>query len=156
MLYSPLGIKECRDRLHQAIADVSSINDDQFVLKKYNRIYANTFAPLYFGTLVPAVGRVGTMIQGRFDVTPFVKVGMSVWLLIAFAGSVSGTLFLLVQMLSGHNISSDDLMIAIVPIALLAFGATLVTFGRWLGRRDDEQYLMDFLKRTLEAAEESS
>jgi hypothetical protein len=126
---------------------LATFDGNRFRLRK-RRYYRNDFAPIFFGTL-SAEGQ-GTQVEGHFDMDPWVKIFMGVWLGFVILMGIP----ILISTLSG-NIEGDARVGLIVPPAMILFGLLLPKFGRLIGR-GEENFLREFLKNTLAAKEESS
>ena len=159
-LVSPLPRAECARRI-KAVADgwwkligtrpaTGWISDTSIRLRK--RIwYGNSFQTYLFGKLEDYEG--GTVIRCRFGMHPFVIAFMSFW----FAGAAIGggviLLGTLVQLIKYREPFSLPMLLGIVvPFALLAGGAALLRFGRYLAR-DERQFLKDFVCAAINARE---
>src|SRR5579863_10616040 len=94
MLQSDFSAEDCLRRLlegtdvaKRTIFSLSGYKGSNSVLSKFDgdrfriwkrRYYRNDFAPVFFGAL-SAEGQ-GTRIEGHFDMNPWVKISMGVWL----------------------------------------------------------------------------
>jgi hypothetical protein len=107
------------------------------------RYYNNSFAPFFFGTIIP--DGVGARIEGHFGMDPWVKGFMIFWLCFVIFPGVA----VLITTLS-HPIQPRDFPALIIPPAMIIFGIALPKFGQWLGR-SEESYLREFLETTLAA-----
>jgi len=105
------------------------------------RYYKNSFAPFFFGALVPQ--GAGTRIEGHFGMDPFVKVFLAFWLGAVFLGAVAALTARFSQ-----GIPSGDLAAIVIPFAMILFGLALPRFGQWLGRSEKKD-LLEFLQTAL-------
>jgi len=113
------------------------------------RYWRNDFAPHFFGTLHWEPG--GTRIEGRFDISPWVKGFMRFW--IGFVAVVGGMIFVLsvLDLTTRSHFISGDLWIGIIaPPGMLAFGFILPRIGRLLGE-GDERFIIDYIQHALAA-----
>jgi hypothetical protein len=151
-LISPLSREECVSTLKMKTdaawggTVAGSVNETSFRLRK--RIYyRNSFQYSLSGKLIDDNGQ--TRLHGRVGLHPFVRAFLAIWfgvvligcgwMAVRMAGAISrGT--------AAANLSPADA----VPFLMLAGGAALVGFGKYLAR-DEPAFLIDFLRRSLDA-----
>lgn len=101
----------------------------------------------------------GTMIIGRVGMHPAVSVFMAVWLGFISLIGIPATLTLIQSLVDGTapplNGSGNKWASLLIPPGLLVFGACFFAFGHFLARGEND-YLVDFVARTLDAEIESS
>jgi hypothetical protein len=105
------------------------------------RGYNNSFAPIFYGTMEPDP-KGGTNIKGHFGMYPGVKLFFVAWFTffgVLLVGLVSSSI-------SQGRLSSFPYQVITVP----ALGAGILAIGRLLGK-GDEEFLVEFLEKTLEA-----
>lgn len=107
------------------------------------RYYRNSFAPFFFGSIVP--DGQGARIEGHFAMDPLVKAFMVFWLGFVLFGCVSVLMATLL-----HPIRARDWPGLLIPPGMFVFGLALPKFGQWLAR-SEERSLREFLETTLEA-----
>ncbi len=154
-LISPLPRGECVRRLqanvssYWAIASankvVGSIDGDALRLRK--RIYyRNSFQPTLRGSLADAPG--GTRIRCEFGTISLAPILIAAGVIFVIAIAMAATLG------RGIELRNVPLVAILVPLGALPLFAGLGFGTIWLGRRlarGDEAYLLDFLRKTLEA-----
>ena len=114
-------------------------------LRLHRRIrYRNSFQTQLFAQLVDEGHR--TRLHCRFGFHPFITVFIVVWC--GFALVLGGAMS--IPLLKAGSPTSQQWLGVVIPFALLAFLVAMVQFGRFLSR-NDPQFLIDFLCRTLEA-----
>jgi hypothetical protein len=156
-LRTDLGLEDCLRRL-QGATDLakrtifsfsgykgshpvlSKLDGDKFKIWK-RRYYRNSFAPFFFGTLTQD-GR-GTLVEGRFDMDPFVKAFVILWLAIVGLSGISEVSSALSH---GHSARTDVLFRG----GMFLFGLILPRFGQLIAK-SEERFLRDFLESTLAA-----
>ena len=155
-LHSPLTRAECAKRLHQHVSSewslltdsgvVGSIDGDSFRIRK-KIYYRNSFQQYLHCQMSDAGG--GTRIHGETR-----EMNLK-WLIYAACAVVALAFFgVLITMLQ-HRTTLHDVPLflligpALVVPLLAAIGVGAVSLGRHLAR-NEQQYLADFLKRTLE------
>jgi hypothetical protein len=156
-LLSPLPRTECAQRLHQHVSSewslvtdsgvVGNVNGDTFVIRK-KIYYRNSFQRRLYGQLSDAGS--GTRIHGETR-----ELNLN-WVFI-LAGVISAIAFFGVGiMMYSHRAELGDVPVialigsALVIPLLVVIMVGAIAFGRRLGR-SEEGYLVDWLKRTLEA-----
>jgi len=162
-LVSPLRPDECVRRLRDHVDDgfgfsgmrpvMGKVGETSFILRQRTG-YRNSFATTLRGTFVEEGRR--TRLHCRLGVHPFVRVFMLLWLAGVAAGAcVLG--FRVVAPLVNGAPSRAALSIAniLAPLLMLGFGIALAKVGRHAAR-DQQEYLIDFLARRLDAREEAS
>lgn len=128
---------------------IGTISGNSFRVQK-RRFWRNDFAPHFYGTLVSEPSG-GTRIEGRFDVSPWVKTFMRLWLIgVAVLGGPIFVLSLLDVVTGSHFTTGDAWVGAIIPPAMLVWGFLLPRIGGVFAV-GDQQYLVEFLKHTLAA-----
>jgi hypothetical protein len=122
------------------------IDGYQFYLRK-RRYWRNDFAPQFYGDLV--VQERGTVVEGYFDLTPWTRKFMRIWL-----GGVillGAPIFILsvVDLIHGSR-GTNPAVGLLVPIGLVSFGTLLPKFGLLIGN-SEEKFIVEFLQRALVA-----
>jgi hypothetical protein len=158
-LVSPLSIVECTDRLRSATQSewtmfgaspvVGKVGEKSFRLRKRLEGSHNSFQTYLFARLNSE--GASTRLTCRFGVHPFVAVFMMVWFGGVTAAAIGGLLVGLRQYSSGTMTSAAWLG----PWAMVLFGIVLNRVGRRMARGEGE-FLMDFLRRTVDARPEIS
>ena len=160
-LVSPLPRGECVKRLQSNVSSywaiasankvVGSIDGDTLRLRK--RIYyRNSFQPTLRGRLSDAPG--GTRIHCEFRSIPLTPI------LIAAGVIVVVAIGMVASLLASRHIRFEDipLVAILIPLGALplfvGLGFGTIWFGRRLAR-GDEDMLLDFLRKTLDARQES-
>ncbi len=157
-LVTKLPRAECERRLRQTVASewslvtdsgvVGRIEPDSFRIHK-KIYYRNSFQQHLYGRLLDMPGG-GTRIAcdvREMNLKPILILAGAVALL-----SVVGVLWgILSHRAQFHDVPLIALIApaAIIPL-LIGIGVLAVTIGRWAAR-NERQYLLDFLTRTLEA-----
>ena len=164
-LHTDFDAEECRRRLIESIDPerrtifslsgyrgskpvIGWIEGYQFYLHK-RRYWHNDFASQFYGNLLPQDR--GTLIEGYFDVPRWTKIFMRIWLGgVLLLGSPIFVLSLL-DLLPGRGYVEGNPRIGLLaPPCMVLFGVLLPKFGLWLGRHE-EQFILEFLERTLVA-----
>jgi hypothetical protein len=133
--------------LLSSVAAVGQVDGDTFWIRK-RLPYYNTFQPTLYGRLSDGAG--GTRIHGEFKTLPLVPILIGAAAVILFAVGSS------VAMIAARGVRLADIPLAalIAPAIALplfaALGVGIVLVGRRLAD-NEKQFLVDFLKRTLEA-----
>ncbi len=157
-LLSPLPRAECAKRLRRHVGSewslasnsgvVGSVDGDAFRIRKMI-YYRNSFQTYLHGQLSDAPGG-GTRIRcelRELNLRP-VLIAAVVVVLIALAGIIA------LLALHGSQFRQVPLIVLIAPLGvvplLAVVGVLAVNIGRWAAR-GEQQYLVDFLCRTLEA-----
>ena len=156
-LHTRLPIEECKARLTSGVDAerlgfswsgyagskpiLGKFRDNSFRLQK-RRYYHNSFAPHFYGRLVP-FGRE-TLIEGDFRIHRGVKVFMIAW----FSFLILFTVATLASYISNRGGAKETFDLE-TAAGLAVFGVALIKFGRWLGR-GEERAILAFLKSTLE------
>jgi hypothetical protein len=150
-LISPLSREECLSRLIAAVIERStvtgSVTQTSFRLSK--RIYyRNSFQASLSGKMTDEAQ--GTRLRCKVGLHPFVTAFLYVWI----AGVSVGCIAMLWSLLSG-SIPAKQSPQAAVPFLMLAGGVALLKVGQFFSR-DEAKFLVDFLRRTLEARDSDS
>jgi hypothetical protein len=157
-LLSKLPRAECERRLRRTVSSpwslasqsgvVGTVNGDAFRIRKMI-YYRNSFQIYLHGQLSDAPSG-GTRVRCEFrelNLRP-VLIAAVVVVLIALAGMIA------LAALHGSQFRQVPLIVLIAPLGVLpllaAAGVLAVNIGRWAAR-GEQQYLVDFLCRTLEA-----
>ena len=156
-LLSPLPRAECAKRLHRHISSewslltdsgvVGSIDGDNFRIAK-KIYYRNSFQQYLYAQLSDAGG--GTRVHGETR-----EMNLKWIIYIACGVAALALLGVLIVMLQ-HRAQLHDVPLvlligpALVVPLLAVIGVGAVALGRYLAR-SEQQYLVDFLKSTLEA-----
>ena len=166
VLHSSLAPAEAADALRRSIdpesrallslsgfhgkqAVIGEVAQNTFRLQR-RRQFRNDFAPQFYGTLsLAATG--GTTVEGYFDVSPFVKTFMRIW--IGFV-AVIGALFLVAEIsdhFAGTHFGTDDSWLGFIvfPVMLL-WGFALPKIGG-LFSGGDEDSLLEYVQTALAA-----
>jgi hypothetical protein len=155
-LRTDLSPDECLRRLHEA-ADppqfaafsLSGYKGSKSVIAKLTgtkiklwkrRYHKNSFAPFFFGALVPDGS--GTRIEGHFGIDPFVKIFLAFWLGV-FLGGVAA-----ITARFSQGIPSGDLAAIVIPFGMILFGLAVPKLRQRLGRSEAKD-LLEFLQTTL-------
>jgi hypothetical protein len=159
-LHSPLSVGECVGTLRQDVDSswaifgrkpvVGDVSERRILLRKRLSIFvSNSFQPHLRATFLQDAG--GTSITCRFMLHPFVIAFMVFWasmvLLIGGAFAVES-----VGQLLRPNPPDDAWEGVFFPVGMLGFAAALVGAG-WLFSSSDKEFLLNFLKRRLQANE---
>ena len=162
-LISPLERAEFTRRLQAATAPGSMIFSSMPVigyvgessLRLRKRIsYRSTFRGWLFATLIDEDGH--TRLHCRSGMHPFARVFMVIW----FSGVllIGGAMFIITiwTWLAGKVPLPTNawLGVAVLPL-MLGFGIGLMWFGQFIARKE-EQFLIDFLRRTVDTHEPTS
>jgi hypothetical protein len=165
MLYTDFDTEECRRRLLDSIDTdkfkifsssggpkpvIGRIEDRKFRLRKRQYWHHNQFAPRFYGNLLPK--QRGTTIEGYFDVSRWSKLFTRIWTAAAILVGAPIFAFSLWDVLRGTYYDAVGLF---VPPSLVLFGVLLPKVGLWLSR-DEEQFILEFLQRTLIANQQSN
>ncbi len=124
------------------------VTENTFHLQR-RRYWRNDFAPHLYGQ-IEAEAR-GSRVNAHFDVSPWVRMFMRIWLVVV--ALISGPIFVLslLDLLTGsHHLTGDYVIGLIVPPAMILWGFLLPRIGRFFGR-GDERFLLDFVQQTLAA-----
>ena len=156
-LLTKLPIEECRNRLTSALNGYQSMQGklqaDNFRIQK--RIYySNPGRPCFRGKLISCES--GTLVEGNFDITKYFKIYaicclsfVALWLICFICLIASGRIETKILWDKGL-IQVILLLIACSPLLIIA-----VKILRWMDRGHKRQ-MVDFLKKTLDATEESA
>ena len=157
-----LSCEECRTRLVLKVDRLSwgftrtASGPQKMVIGKFaenrfrlsvRQFSRNSFIPFFYGRFIPS--EEGALIEGRFQMHPFVIAFVSIWflgLILFFLGQCA--LLLGVFRLALRNLPPPALII--VNLALMSFGWGLVTVGKRMGQPDKE-VIIRFLAQTLSA-----
>jgi len=109
--------------------------------------YHNSFSPVFYGEMVSEEEGQRTRIQGRFSmhwaVKGFLALCLGLVLLIGVGGSMS--------MIKRTGTGSSRLHQWVErTLVMILFGSAIVLVGKLLGRIE-EAYVVDFIKKTLDA-----
>lgn len=155
-----LDIEECKRRIDSVIDKrwtryfihstgiVGRIKSDSFCLKKNKELWSNDFARMFYGKLISQDN--GTIIKGSFKLTVALKVFMSIWFGFLALFEILVCIALIFH-LGNLNGNSPWPFIG-APIGMSAFMILLVKSGTrfW---QNEENYIANFIKTTLEAEE---
>ncbi len=164
-LESALTLDECLQRLDESIDPkclslfslsgyagdrpvIGQIDGTSVVLFK-RRYWRNDFAPNFYGILIP--NGSGTLIEGHWGSSPWVKMFMRIWLI--FVAAIGVPIFFLSakDLLTGSHTVSGDLWVGIfVPPALLLYGWLLPKLGL-LFSYGDKDVILSVLEDALAA-----
>jgi hypothetical protein len=126
---------------------VGKVSESQVRLQRVIPMMNNSFKPFFFGRFEVRDGV--TVLTGRFTLTLFVKIFMTVWfgmlLLIGCGFLISGV----------KAQGSVPHFVLFQPLLMVGAGILLVAFGKWLSR-NDVVWLSSVIGRALGTAVESS
>ena len=154
-----LSIEECQRRLSElrqgprlleALPDQTGnrgvfgyVRGQRFRLYARRVMVRNSFRRLFYGRLQAAPG--ATLIEGKFQVHPFVRIFMSLWL--AFTG-----FFLLTLLFAAIGRQSSVGWFGIAVPTLMFFAGTIMYFfGQKLGEPEEGEVL-SYIREQLEAS----
>ena len=160
-LRSPLSVVDCVARLREAIDPPSKLFGSRPVVGRVDsggfRLCKRIHYRSSFQTHAMARFRedgAGTRVSCRFGVHPVILVFVAAWMSIVLVVGARGFVIALGAVFSSRPEGAAPLALpltgAMLPAAMLVFGAALFGFGRWLAR-DEERFLTDFLGVTLGA-----
>jgi hypothetical protein len=151
-LTSPLSREECVQRLRSKAdpawsgAVIGSVGETSFRLRK--RIYyRNSFQYSLSGKLIDDNGQ--TRLHCRIGPHPLVLAFLVIW----FGGVLvaCGAVSVWIAGAFAHRAHPSNLWPgAAIPFLMLAGGVALVMLGRYFAR-DEPDYLIDFLRKSLDA-----
>jgi hypothetical protein len=148
-LMSPLPREECVQRLRSKTGSawdgstvIGSVGETSFRLRK-RIFYRNSFQASLSGKLIDDNGQ--TQVHCRVGLHPFVTAFLTVWIGIVLIGCI----WMIVSLVSGA-IPGNRWPQAMIPFLMLAGGVALLKVGQFLSR-DEADFLVDFVRRTLEA-----
>lgn len=152
-LHSTQSLSDCRTRLDGSVGFntvgpvLGSITGDGFHLFVVRKGFRNSFAPHFYGKLIPAA--FGTVIEGKFRMQLFIRVFLTIWFtgLIGIGGRI--TIFSIQHHLPGQSLA-ETYRGVFFPGVLLLCGVFMVYWLKVLGA-DDEEEVASFLRRTLNA-----
>jgi hypothetical protein len=128
-------------------AAVGKVSESQVRLQRVIPMMNNSFKPGFFGRFEVRDGV--TVLTGRFTLTLFVKIFMTVWfaMLLLIGGGI---------LVSGVKAQgSAPPFVLFQPLLMVGGGVLLVAFGKWLSR-NDVAWLSLVIGRALGNAVESS
>jgi hypothetical protein len=126
---------------------VGKVSESQVRLQRVIPMMNNSFKPFFFGRFEVRDGV--TVLTGRFTLTLFVKIFMTVWfgMLLLVGGGI------LVSGVKAQGSAPPFLLFQ--PLLMVGGGVLLVAFGRWLSR-NDVAWLSSVIGRALGNAVEGS
>jgi hypothetical protein len=126
---------------------VGKVSESQVRLQRVIPMINNSFKPFFLGRFEVRDGV--TVLTGRFTLTPFVKIFMTVWfgMLLLVGGGI------LVSGIKGPG--SAPPFVLFQPLLMVGGGILLVAFGKWLSR-NDVAWLSSVIGRALGNAVEGS
>jgi hypothetical protein len=126
---------------------VGKVSESQVRLQRVIPMVNNSFKPFFFGRFEVRDGV--TVLSGRFALTLFVKIFMTVWfgMLLLIGGGI------LVSAVKAQG--SAPPLVLIQPLLMVGGGVLLVAFGKWLSRHD-VAWLSSVIERALGSAVEGS
>jgi hypothetical protein len=148
-LMSPLPREECAQRLRMNTGTawdgatvIGFVGENSFRLRK--RIsYRNSFQASLSGKLID--DPQGTRPRCRVGLHPFVTAFLAVWI----GGVLIGCIAVVMSLASGA-IPANRWPQAAIPFLMLAGGVAFLKVGQFLSG-DEADFLIDFLRKTLEA-----
>jgi hypothetical protein len=162
VLYTDFDAEECRRRLLHSIDPdkfrilsrsggprpvIGRIEDRKFRLRKRQYWQHNYYAPQFYGNLLPK--QRGTIIEGYFDIRRWPRILTRIWIAgVILLAAVTVVLYLR-DVLWGTTSVQVSLGLLVLP-GLVVWGVLLPKLGLWLSR-DEEQFILEFLQRTLVA-----
>jgi hypothetical protein len=126
---------------------VGKVSESQVRLQRVIPMINNSFKPFFLGRFEVRDGV--TVLTGRFTLTPFVKIFMTVWfgMLLLIGGGI---------LVSGIKApGSAPPFVLFQPLLMVGGGVLLVAFGKWLSR-NDVAWLSSVIARALDNAVEGS
>ncbi len=148
-LMSPLPREECVRRLRSKVGTawdgatvIGSVGENSFRLRK-RIFYRNSFQASLSGKLIDDNGE--TRLHCRVGLHPFVIAFLAVWIGFVLIGCMA----MIVPLATGA-IPANRWPQAAIPFLMLAGGVALLKVGQYLSR-DEAEFLVDFLRKTLEA-----
>jgi hypothetical protein len=126
---------------------VGKVSESQVRLQRVIPMMNNSFKPFFFGRFEVRDGV--TVLTGRFSMTVFVKIFMTVWfgMLLLIGGGI---------LVSGVKAQgSTPPFVLFQPLLMVGGGVLLVAFGKWLSR-NDAAWLSSVIGRALGNAVEGS
>jgi hypothetical protein len=126
---------------------VGKVSESQVRLQRVIPMMNNSFKPFFFGRFEVRDGV--TVLTGRFSMTVFVKIFMTVWfgMLLLIGGGI---------LVSGVKAQgSTPPFVLFQPLLMVGGGVLLVAFGKWLSR-NDAVWLSSVIGRALGNAVEGS
>jgi hypothetical protein len=148
---SAFGLDESVERLRAATrrsafasagetAAVGKVSESGVRLRRVRPMLRNSFQPIFVGRFEQR--GIGVVLQGKFTMSPFVKVFMTFWF-----GMVG--LFALASLISGFNPRGPHAtFFRLQPFLMICFGIALVAACRWLAR-NDAQWLSGVIGEAL-------
>jgi len=153
-LRSPLPREECVRRLRSKVGTawdgatvIGSVGENSFRLRK-RIFYRNSFQASLSGKLIDDNGE--TRLHCRVGLHPFVTAFLAVWIGVVLIGCIA----MIVSLASGA-IPANQWPQAAIPFLMLAGGFAILKVGQYLSR-DEADFLVDFLRKTLEARDSQS
>ena len=127
---------------------LSIIGTDAFKLRR-RKYSSNDFARQFYARFSPEPG--GTRIEVCFDLPPFAKFFMRVWLTMMVGTGALLFVSAFVNMFRGRDMPNNDMWTGLVlPLGIVFGGISFAKLGRFLGRRD-EHYILEYVQETLAA-----
>jgi hypothetical protein len=126
---------------------VGKVSESEVRLQRVIPMMNNSFKPFFFGRFEVRDGV--TVLAGRFTMTLFVKIFMTVWfgMLLLISGEI---------LLSGVKAQGPTPpFVLFQPLLMVGGGVILVAFGKWLSRKD-VAWLSAVIGRALGKAPEGS
>ena len=106
--------------------------------------YRNSFQTRLSAELIDRANQ--TLVCCSFSMHPLVMAFMAMWFV--FLALVGGAIFIqsLIMLTSAPSRATGSILIgAVVPVAMLLFGAGGLVLGRWLAR-DEQAFLLNFVR----------
>ncbi len=103
---------------------VGTVTAKRVSLQRVIPMIGNSFKPFFVGSFVERDGRV--FLTGRFTMHWFAKAFFTLWFLVALLAAVVAT----------PSLISHQQWFALAPLLMLGAGVAILSFGRWLSRKD--------------------
>lgn len=158
-LHTHLSVEDCIKRLESSADMINLLNPvsyfgaflpggqirgwtcgSRFAVGRYRVFWHCSYG--FYGRLIPDASRGGTRVVGRYAMSLVARA----WFAFAIPMSALGATAVVLNLLSGERLTPLD----VIPWALPAFAYLILRLGPWLNG-DDDEFLVDYLKRTLSA-----
>ena len=118
-----------------------TVSTERVRLQRWIPFVGNSWKPIFFGRFEEVDG--GTVLVGRFTMSPGVKVFMSIWF-----GFIGATVVLGILVALGSSLT--EWVFLACSVALFSLGAAGVRLGKWLAR-NDAAWLTAVIEQALES-----